>query len=32
VAVSANDDPDDSELIVSKSHDEARYITSRPPQ
>ena len=29
VAVSANDDPDDSELIVSKSHDEPRYITSQ---
>ena len=29
VAVSANDDPDDSELIVSKSHDQPRYITSQ---
>ena len=29
VAVSANDAPDDSELIVSKSHDEPRYITSQ---
>ena len=30
VAVSANEDPDDSELIVSKSHDQPRYITSQP--
>lgn len=32
VALSASDDPDDSELIVSKSHDQPRYITSELKQ
>lgn len=32
VALSANDDPDDSELIMSKNHDQPRYISSRSQQ
>lgn len=32
VAISSNGDPDDNELIVSKSHDQPRYITSELKQ
>lgn len=30
VALNANDDPDDSELITTTNHDSPRYITSQP--
>ena len=30
VALSANDDPDDSELITTTNHDSPRYITNQP--
>jgi len=32
VALNANDDPDDSELITTTNHDSPRYITSKPSQ
>ncbi len=32
IALSANEDPDDSEVIFSKSHDQPRYISSQAKQ
>lgn len=32
VALNANDDPNDSELITTTNHDSPRYITSKPSQ